>query len=253
MRIRSITRNVWLRNTLVQELALCWLMLVLPLFWAMGCGGDEQEISQPATNPVSTGDSGTTVPQKPPEIADVAVAEVTREGVVIRWKTDIPATSQVEYGETTNYGRKSQLKTRLVTEHEVVFKNLKLSTMYHFRVLSAAAEGQPSTVSEDGTFTASPPSFSKDILPIFKVGCMLGIRCHAEAVGLSKLKLTTYDLMIKGGASGNPIVLGNAEASLLVQRITGQKPPQMPLDNRPLKQKEVDLIKLWINAGAKND
>ena len=82
---------------------------------------------------------------------------------------------------------------------------------------------------------------------------MLGVCCHAEAVGLSELKLTTYDLMIKGGKNGNPIVLGNAEASLLVKCITGEKLPKMPLDNPPLQQSQIDLIKRWINSGAKNN
>ena len=233
-------------------LVLCWLWLAIPLFWAMGCGDDFQEPSQQAKTPVSAEDSGATIPQNPPEIADVVVAEVTRAGVTIQWKTDIVATSQVEYGETTDYGKKSKLHSRLVTGHEVLLESLKLCTDYHFRVLSAAGGQQP-TPSFDGIFTSSPPTFSQDMLPIFKVSCMLGVRCHAEAVGLSELKLTTYDLMIKGGKNGNPIVLGNAQASLLVKRITGQKPPKMPLDNPALKQKQIDLIKKWISSGAKNN
>lgn len=79
------------------------------------------------------------------------------------------------------------------------------------------------------------------------------MRCHADAVGFSKLKLIDYDAMLKGGVSGTPIVPGDAEGSLLFQRITGQKPPPMPLDNPALKPKQMDLIKKWLDAGAKND
>ncbi|MCZ6676043.1 MAG: hypothetical protein O7E52_02210, partial [Candidatus Poribacteria bacterium] len=198
-------------------------------------------------------DSQPLVPQDPPSVADVIVADVTREGVIIRWKTDIPATSQVEYGETTNYGRKSRLSSRLVTDHEVGLKNLNLSADYHFRVRSSAGKGQPTTISDDGAFTTASPSFSQDILPIFQISCSLGVRCHADAVGFSKLKLIDYDAMLKGGVSGTPIVPGDAEGSLLFQRITGQKPPPMPLDNPALKPKQIDLIKKWLDAGAKND
>jgi hypothetical protein len=68
-----------------------------------------------------------------------------------------------------------------------------------------------------------------------------------------KRELIDYDAMMQGGVSGPPIVPRGAAGSLLFQRITGQKPPRMPLDNPLLKPKKINLIKKWIDAGAKND
>jgi hypothetical protein len=66
-------------------------------------------------------------------------------------------------------------------------------------------------------------------------------------------ELIDYDVMMQGGVSGPPIVQRDAAGSLLFQRIAGQKPLRMPLDNPLLKPKKINLIKKWIDAGAKND
>ena len=53
-----------------------------------------------------------------------------------------------------------------------------------------------------------------------------------------------------GGSSGAVVVPGNPDQSLLYQRVTGQTPPQMPLDNAPLFTAQIDAIKSWIAEGA---
>lgn len=86
---------------------------------------------------------------------------------------------------------------------------------------------------------AAAPGFASDILPIFQEKCAL---CHGTTAGLN---LTDYDSMMQGGDSGSPIVPGDPDASLLVQKQRGQHPAK-------LTEGELQLIVNWIAAGAPN-
>lgn len=71
----------------------------------------------------------------------------------ITWNTWSNATSQVEYGISTNYGTLTPLETNLATSHTVTLSNLSPLTRYYFRVFSlegsnlhsAACVGTPFT------------------------------------------------------------------------------------------------------------
>lgn len=79
------------------------------------------------------------------------------------WTTNEPATSQVEYGLTTSYGTLSSLDNSLVVNHTVSLSGLTPQTLYHYRVRSVDAAGNPS-LSGDLTFTTTasePPVISQ--------------------------------------------------------------------------------------------
>jgi hypothetical protein len=57
---------------------------------------------------------------------------------VITWQTIAPASSQVEYGSTTNYGSLSPLDSTPNTNHSVTLNGLSPLTRYYFRVISTA-------------------------------------------------------------------------------------------------------------------
>jgi hypothetical protein len=110
-----------------------------------------------------SGTGGTTVDTTPPEITEVE-ADVGAT-VVIRWKTDDPASSQVEYGKTDAYGSvfpaepatdPSTGESAGVVEHSVTLEGLEQEVTYHYRVKSINAAGLE-TVSDDGTFTTLKP------------------------------------------------------------------------------------------------
>jgi hypothetical protein len=90
----------------------------------------------------------------PPAIGSVTATNVTTTGASIRWTTDKPATSRVEYGTTSAYGSTTALDTALVTSHRQDLTGLVPGTLYHYRVHSADADGLAS-VSGDFTFTSS--------------------------------------------------------------------------------------------------
>jgi Protein of unknown function (DUF1553)/Protein of unknown function (DUF1549)/Planctomycete cytochrome C len=76
-------------------------------------------------------------------------------------------------------------------------------------------------------------------------------QCHGEALQMSHLSLVSRDSILKGGDHGPAIIPGDAGASLLYQRITGQVQPAMPMAPLPrLTTEEIAAVKEWIDAGA---
>jgi glucose/arabinose dehydrogenase len=71
--------------------------------------------------------------------------------VTITWRTDVPADSQVQYGQTTPYGSATDLDRNLVTSHSVTITGLTRRVPYSFQVLSR--DGAGSLSSATGTFT----------------------------------------------------------------------------------------------------
>ena len=92
----------------------------------------------------------------------------------------------------------------------------------------------------------TPVSFTKDIAPVLTSRCT---SCHANAPVMADLDLRTRESALKGGQHGPAIVPGDAAASHLYRRLTGQEQPQMPLGGR-LSDSEIALVKKWIDGGA---
>ena len=76
---------------------------------------------------------------------------VTSTSVTIRWTTNEPGDTQVEYGQRTTYGRVTTLDGSLVTSHFQVITGLTRHTSYHFRIRSRDAAGNL-TLSSDFRF-----------------------------------------------------------------------------------------------------
>jgi len=119
-----------------------------------------------------------TVDNRPPTIADVAsVTGLT--SATVTWKTDEPATSQVEYGETESYGNQTDKDQTLRTNHSVTIQGLKLNTIYHFRVRSSDSCGHEA-LSIDQTFKTTddvtPPETTITVSPPNGLACTSPIR-----------------------------------------------------------------------------
>lgn len=88
------------------------------------------------------------------------------------------------------------------------------------------------------------------VLPMMENKC---VSCHNDGKKKGGLKLDSYANMMKGGESGDAIVIGNANESELFRRITlpEEHDDFMPSEGkRPLTDEEVDLIEWWINNDA---
>src|SRR5437762_9651781 len=90
----------------------------------------------------------------PPTISGVTASAITSTGATIAWTTNEASDSQVEYGPTTAYGSSTTLNSSLVTSHSQALSSLAASTLYHYRVKSKDAAGNPAT-SGDFTFTTT--------------------------------------------------------------------------------------------------
>lgn len=89
-----------------------------------------------------------------PVISAISSTGITSTGATIVWATNESSDSQVEYGTTTAYGKSTTLNASPVTAHSQVLSGLSENTLYHYRVKSKDASGNPA-VSPDYTFTTA--------------------------------------------------------------------------------------------------
>jgi hypothetical protein len=133
---------------------LALILIVGGVLYATGVFPKE---TTPATTspPSDQQPSGSTTPSdtNPPAITSIS-DNVSTSAATIRWTTDVPSTSQVEYGITSSYGNTTDLDTELVTSHSVSLSGLESGTTYRFRVKSADEAGNKAVSSEDN-FTTS--------------------------------------------------------------------------------------------------
>src|SRR5437899_1930058 len=92
-----------------------------------------------------------------------------------------------------------------------------------------------------------PVDFSRDVHPILVSRCS---GCHNGEKGQGGLSVNTRAELLKGGASGPAVVAGSSTGSLLIQRATGMKMPQMPMGGQPLSAAEIAVLASWIDEGA---
>lgn len=100
-----------------------------------------------------------------PVISGATISSITTTSANTSWATNVPATSQVEYGTTTSYGSLTTLDSTLVTSHSQTLTGLTSGTVYHYRLHSANSSGVQ-TVSGDAVFSTNsstdttPPTIS---------------------------------------------------------------------------------------------
>ncbi len=92
-------------------------------------------------------------------VAKLTISNIRAEGItatkaVIKWDTNNPGNSQVEYGFNSSYGNQKPSNGTLVTSHSVDLTGLSADTTYHYRVTSKNVDGTK-TVSGDNIFTTS--------------------------------------------------------------------------------------------------
>jgi len=108
-------------------------------------------------------------------------------------------------------------------------------------------EPKPKEPSPEPKPMVTAVAFDKEIQPIFKSKCML---CHGDTKGVKGgLDLRTLASIKKGGESGDALVPGNLEKSIIWTSIMeGAMPPP---DKPQLTDAEKMKIKNWILSGGK--
>ncbi|HXB70542.1 MAG TPA: PSD1 and planctomycete cytochrome C domain-containing protein [Candidatus Acidoferrales bacterium] len=90
--------------------------------------------------------------------------------------------------------------------------------------------------------------YDRQVHPILAAKCF---SCHSQEKRSGGLSLGTYADVLEGGRSGAAVKPGSAAASLMVQRVTGEMQPRMPLAGPPLPAGEVSILRTWIDQGAR--
>lgn len=95
----------------------------------------------------------------------------------------------------------------------------------------------------------APVLYDKDVEPILIDKCAV---CHSDNIKEGKFDVGSYEGLIKGGKHGAAVVPGKSAESFLVKLAARTEKKFMPPeDEEPLTPKELALIKLWIDQGAK--
>ncbi len=98
-------------------------------------------------------------------------------------------------------------------------------------------------------------SYNKDVQPILARNCA---ECHApgqKGFAASGLDTTNYQSLMKGGKFGQLVKPGDALSSSLNVLVEGRAHAsiQMPHGRAKLPDKDIEILKVWVNEGAKNN
>lgn len=97
---------------------------------------------------------------------------------------------------------------------------------------------------------SAPAFFDAKIRPILEEHCF---DCHGPEKQKNKLRLDNTLGVVQGGESGEPLLQAGLSAeSYIVKRVTSKNPKDvMPPKGDKLSSEQVELLRLWIDAGAK--
>ncbi len=92
-------------------------------------------------------------------------------------------------------------------------------------------------------------SYYRSVRPILQRRCS---GCHFDGKREGGLSVVAVAELLKGGEAGTSVAAGNPDDSVLIQRISGEK-PDMPLNSEPLTAEQVHTLRTWISQGANDD
>ncbi len=106
-----------------------------------------------------------------------------------------------------------------------------------------------------GAGCARQASFKQDVLPILTENCLSCHKAGGEGFIASGFSVETYDAVMKGTRLGPVVSAGSHVGSTLVLLIERKGHPSvnMPKDKPPLPERQVDIIRKWIDQGARNN
>jgi thiol-disulfide isomerase/thioredoxin len=93
----------------------------------------------------------------PPAISEIKISSYSDISATITWLTDKPATSEVEYGKTKDYGFSTTSGDELTISHKVRLTPLEPSKTYHLMVKSTEVCGKEATKTTMLTTTRKIP------------------------------------------------------------------------------------------------
>lgn len=95
--------------------------------------------------------------------------------------------------------------------------------------------------------TNDPVSFKNDVQPILESRC---VKCHGGKFPSEGLTLESYEGVMAGSQNEQVVLAGDANSSLLVEKI---KSGEMPKRGPKLTPEQIQAIEQWIDSGALNN
>lgn len=98
-------------------------------------------------------------------------------------------------------------------------------------------------------------SFSADVQPILKQRCL---ECHVPGGAgfiASGFDMSSYESFMKGGKYGTFVIPGDPLTSTLNMLVEGRADPSihMPHGREKLSDREIEILRVWVQEGAKNN
>lgn len=118
------------------------------------------------------------------------------------------------------------------------------------RFLGGSDAKPPGTIAAIDKPAAEKVVYVDIVQPIIERRC---VSCHKESKSKGKLRMDTYELLLKGGKSGPAIEPGKADESEMIVRVDLPEDDEehMPPEGKPdIEDHEVLVLKWWINSGA---
>ncbi len=96
----------------------------------------------------------------------------------------------------------------------------------------------------------APVDFASQVQPLLETKCL---ECHKPDKVKGDLLMTSREAILKGGEAGPALVAGQADKSEIIKRILLPKDHDhvMPPKGEPLSAQQIDVLKRWVNEGAK--
>ncbi len=101
-----------------------------------------------------------------------------------------------------------------------------------------------------------PVSYSQEVKPIITANCLA---CHEEGGAgyeASGFGMASYDDLMKGTKFGPMIISGDSAGSNMIVLMEGRADPSINMPHgsmKPVSRKDIEIIRLWIDQGAKNN
>jgi hypothetical protein len=128
-------------------------------------------------------------------------------------------------------------------------KNVTLLGGAVFALLAFPALGSP--IQAQGEI-----SYKKDVVPILHDYCLSCHKPGGKGYKKSGLDMRTYQSLMKGTKFGSVIKPGDSFTSIIIQVIEGRVHPsiKMPFGmSGGLAKDKIEILKKWVDQGAKNN
>ena len=100
-------------------------------------------------------------------------------------------------------------------------------------------------------------SYHQDVYPILETNCL---ECHrppdGEGYVKTHLSMETYQSLMKGTLYGTVIVPGDSRKSIFNMLVEGRADASMRmphLQNKLLSSQEIEILRLWVDQGARDN